>query len=175
GGGGGGGGGVRGVGKGGPGGRDTSESAVIRMGAAKKNGHLPVRELLGQARHLTQAVKPCILTTPLAVSQHLPAGLNFDVVVFDEASRISPGDAINGIYRGSSVILAGDQRQLPPASNSGPIGPGEGEPWPAGFDGTLDLESVLDVAKGSGAFGDLTLRWHYRSRDEALIAFSNAA
>ncbi len=154
---------------------DTSESAVIRMEAARKSGHMPVRELLDQARHLTPAVKPCVLATPLTASQYLPAGLNFDVVIFDEASRISPADAINCIYRGGSVILAGDQRQLPPASGSSSTASGDGEQWPAGCDGTSDPESVLDIAKGSGAFGDLTLCWHYQSRDEALIAFSNAA
>jgi hypothetical protein len=154
---------------------DTSESAIIRIEAAKKTGHLPVRELLDQARHLTQAVKPCILATPLAVSQYLPAGVNFDVVVFDEAGRISPADAINGIYRANSVILAGDQRQLPPADGCGSIASGDGEQWPAEFEETSDLESVLDIAKGSGAFGGLTLRWHYRSQHQALIAFPNAA
>jgi len=154
---------------------DTSESAVIRLEAAKKSGHLPVREFLDQARHLAQAVKPCVLATPLTVSQYLPPGLNFDVVIFDEASQISPGDAINGVYRGTSVILAGDQRQLPPAGNSSGIASGNGEQWPAEFEGTPDLESILDIAKGSGAFGELTLRWHYRSRHEALIAFPNAA
>jgi len=154
---------------------DTSESALIRSEAAKKSGHLPVRELLDQARHVTQAVKPCVLATPLTVSQHLPPGLNFDVVIFDEASRISPADAINGVYRGNSVILAGDQRQLPPAGNSSGIASGDGEQWPAELESAPLLESVLDIAKGSGAFGDLTLRWHYRSRHEALIAFSNAA
>src|SRR5215831_14291572 len=61
---------------------DTGESAVIRLEAAKESGHMPVRELLDQARHLTQAVKPCVLATPLTVSQHLPPGLNFDVVIF---------------------------------------------------------------------------------------------
>jgi hypothetical protein len=154
---------------------DTSEAAVIRMEAAKKTGHLPVRELLDRARHLTQAVKPCVLTTPLAISQYLPAGLTFDVVVFDEASRISPADAINGIYRANSVILAGDQRQLPPAGDCGSIASGDGEQWPAEFEGTSDLESVLDIAKRSGVFADLTLRWHYRSQHKALIAFPNAA
>jgi superfamily I DNA and/or RNA helicase len=154
---------------------DTTESATIRMEAAKITGHIPVRELLGQVRHLTQVLKPCMLTTPLAISQYLPAGLNFDVVVFDEASRISPADAINGIYRANSVILAGDQRQLPPADGCSSIAPGDGEQWPAEFEGTSDLESVLDIAKGSGAFAGLTLRWHYRSQHKALIAFSNAA
>jgi len=154
---------------------DTTESAIIRTEAAKITGHMPVRELLGQVRHLAQVVKPCILTTPLGISQYLPAGLNFDVVVFDEASRISPGDAINGIYRANSVILAGDQRQLPPADGCGSIGSGDGERWPAEFEGPSDLESVLDIARESGAFGDLPLRWHYRSQHEALIAFPNAA
>src|SRR5262249_27597446 len=68
-----------------------------------------------------------------------------------------------------------DQRQLPPASNSSSAALGDGEQWSAEFDGTPGPESVLDIAKGSGAFGDLALRWHYRSRHEALIAFSNAA
>jgi len=154
---------------------DSSESAVIRSEAAKKSGHRPVRELLDQARHVTQAVKPCVLATPLTVSQYLPAGLTFDVVIFDEASQISPADAINGVYRGNSVILAGDQRQLPPAGHSSGIASGDGEQWPAESEGTPGLESGLDIAKGSGAFGELTLRWHYRSRHEALIAFSNAA
>ena len=145
------------------------------MEAAKKSERLPVRELLDQARHLTQAVKPCILATPLAVSQYLPADMAFDVVVFDEASRIRPADAINCVYRGGSLIVAGDQRQLPPADSSSSIASGDREQRPAEFGGTPDLESVLDIAKESGAFGELTLRWHYRSRHEALIAFSNAA
>ena len=154
---------------------DTTESALIRMEAAKKTGHMPACELLDQARHLIQVVKPCILTTPLAVSQYLPAGLSFDVVVFDEASRISPADAVNGIYRANSVILAGDQRQLPPAGGCSSIASGDGEQWPALIEGTSDLESVFDIAKRSGVFGDLALPWHYRSQHKALIAFPNAA
>jgi hypothetical protein len=154
---------------------DTGESAIIRIEAAKKSGHMPACELLDQARRLIPVVKPCILATPLAISQYLPAGLNFDVVVFDEASRISTADAINGIYRANSVILAGDQRQLPPAGDCSAIASGDGEQWPAEFEGNSDLESVLDIAKRSGVFGDLTLPWHYRSQHKALIAFSNAA
>ncbi len=154
---------------------DSGESAVIYLEAAKKKKHMPVRELIEQARHVTQAIKPCFMMSPLAVSQYLPAGMHFDVVIFDEASQISPADAINCIYRGSALILAGDQKQLPPASFSGRGAPDEGRGWPAESGETSDLESVLDLAKGSGAFGNLTLRWHYRSRHEALIAFSNAA
>ena len=153
---------------------DTGESAIVRLEAAKKTGHLPVRQLLDQARHLAQAIKPCILTSPLAVSQYLPAGLTFDVVIFDEAGRISLADAINGIYRGGSVILAGDQKQLPPAILSSSA-LSDGDQRPAEFEAAAEPESVFDVAQRSGAFGNLTLRWHYRSRHAALIAFSNEA
>ena len=154
---------------------DTGESAIIRIEAAKKSGHMPACELLDQARHLIQVIKPCVLTTPVAISQHLPAGLNFDVAVFDEAGRISPADAINGIYRANSVILAGDQRQLPPAAGCSGTASGDGERWPAECEGNSDCESVLDVAKRSGVFGNLTLPWHYRSQHKALIEFPNAA
>lgn len=97
---------------------DTGESAVIHRAAAT-NKHMPVRELLEQSRHLTQVIKPCFLMSPLAVSQYLPAGMRFDAVIFDEASQISPADAINCIYRGGALILAGDPKQLPPAGVGG--------------------------------------------------------
>jgi hypothetical protein len=153
---------------------DSGESALIYLEAAKKNKHMPVRGLIEQARHVTQALKPCFMMTPLAVSQYLPADMHFDVVIFDEASQISPADAINCIYRGSALILAGDHKQLPPTTFSGSGARDDGEEWPEESGETSDPESVLDLAKGSGAFQNLTLRWHYRSRQEALIAFSNA-
>jgi len=72
------------------------------------------------------------------------------------------------------VILAGDQRQLPPASFASSA-LADGEPRPAEFEEAPIPESVLDLARGSGAFSNFPLRWHYRSQHEALIAFSNAA
>jgi Protein of unknown function (DUF4011)/AAA domain len=153
----------------------ASEAAVIRREAEKQNEHIPVRELLGLTRHLTQALKPCFLMPPPAVSQYLPASMRFDVVIFDEASQISPADAINCIYRGSALILAGDPKQLPPTSFSHSSVPGDGQDQPPEPKEAPDPESVLDLAKRSGAFGNLTLPWHYRSRHEELIAFSNAA
>ena len=154
---------------------DAGESAIIRREAEKKTGHLPVRVLIERARHVCQAIKPCFMMSPLAVSQYLPADLHFDVVIFDEASQVSPADAIGCIYRGSALILAGDQRQLPPTGFSGGAGENGGDEGPAEPGDTTDPESVLDLAKGSGAYRSLALRWHYRSRHEALIAFSNAA
>ena len=150
---------------------DTGEAAVIREEAEKKRGHLPVRVLIERARHVCQAIKPCFLMSPPTVSQYLPPGLHFDVVIVDEASQVSPADAISCIYRGRALILAGDRRQLPPAGFSGDAAPDE---QPEGSAEAPDRRSVLDLAKESGAYRNLALRWHYRSRHEALIAFSNA-
>ena len=154
---------------------DIGESAVIHREAEKKKKHMPVRVLIERARHVCQAIKPCFMMSPLAVSQYLPADMHFDVVIFDEASQVRPADAINCIYRGSALILAGDQKQLPPTNffTSGALD--DGEEWTEESEDTSDFESILDLAKGSGAYRSLTLRWHYRSRHEELIAFSNAA
>jgi Protein of unknown function (DUF4011)/AAA domain len=153
---------------------DAGESAVIRREAAKKSMHMPVRELLGQAGRLAQAIKPCLLMSPPAVSQYLPTGMHFDVVIFDEASQLSPADAINCIYRGSALILAGDDKQLKPASSArGALDGSKGRV--PDFGEPADPDSVFDLAKTAGPFGNRTLRWHYRSRHESLIAYSNAA
>jgi superfamily I DNA and/or RNA helicase len=153
---------------------DAGESAVISREAAKKSRPMPVRELLGQACRLTQAIKPCLLMTPPAVSQHLPPGMRFDVVIFDEASQVSPADAINCIYRGSALILAGDDKQLTPASPARGV-LDDGKERPPDFGEPADPDSVFDLAKTAGPFGNCALRWHYRSRHESLIAYSNAA
>ena len=154
---------------------DIGEAAVIRREAEKKKKHMPVRTLLERSRHVTQAIKPCFMMSPLAVSQYLPADLHFDVVIFDEASQVRPGDAINCIYRGSALILSGDQKQLPPSNFFDAVNADDEEEWSEETDDTKEFESILDHAKASGAFRSLTLRWHYRSRHEALIAFSNAS
>jgi hypothetical protein len=153
---------------------DLGQSAVIRREASKKKRHMPVRVLLDRARHVAQAIKPCFMMSPLAVSQYLAPDMTFDVVIFDEASQISPGDAINCIYRGQALIAAGDQRQLPPTSFFTAADPDAGDEW-VEEEAAKGFESILDLAKGSGAFKSLTLRWHYRSRHEHLIAFSNSA
>ena len=153
---------------------DVGEAAIIHREAEKKKKHMPVRTLLERSRHVTQAIKPCFMMSPLAVSQYLPAGLRFDVVVFDEASQVSPGDAINCIYRGSALILAGDQKQLPPTNFFAAALADDEDEWSEDSGDAADFDSILDLAKGSGAYRSLTLRWHYRSLHEALIAFSNA-
>jgi very-short-patch-repair endonuclease len=153
---------------------DIGEPAVIAREASKKRKHMPVRVLLERTKNAALAVKPCFMMSPLTVSQFLPSDLRFDVVIFDEGSQILPGDAINCVYRGSSLILAGDQKQLPPTSwMFGGTGSDDGEDWSEDADDSAEFQSVLDLAKGAGVFRNLSLRWHRRSRHEALIAFSN--
>jgi hypothetical protein len=124
------------------------------------------------------ALKPCWAMSPLVVSQLLPAdGQYFDVVVFDEASQVTPADAVPAILRARQVVVAGDEHQLPPTaffsstmdSAEGVVGVSE--------DGAIDLsltsgyESILDVL--TALLPAYMLRWHYRSRDDRLIGFSN--
>ena len=147
---------------------DVGEPALIRREGVKKTRHAPVRDLIARTRNTTLAIKPCFMMSPLAVSQYLPADMRFDVVIFDEASQVTPGDAINCIYRGKALITAGDDRQLPPTSFFDRVSDEEDEDTDV-----QDFQSILELAKASGAFRNLGLRWHYRSRHEDLIAFSN--
>ncbi len=137
----------------------------------KQKRHMAVRNLITQAGTAIQAIKPVFMMSPLAVSQYLPHDLKFDVVIFDEASQVTPGDSINCIYRGRSFILAGDDKQLPPSQFFERAV--ESDDSDEEDSDVKDFTSILELAKSSGAFRNLGLRWHYRSRHEALIAFSN--
>ncbi|MFI5897701.1 DUF4011 domain-containing protein [Actinoplanes sp. NPDC051513] len=145
----------------------TDEAALLRREGMKETRHLAVRELIGRCRTAVLAMKPCFLMSPLAVSQYLPADIGFDVVIFDEASQVTPADAINCIYRGRALIAAGDDKQLPPTSFF--------ETAADGGTDVSDFQSILELAKACGTFPSLGLAWHYRSRHEALIAFANQA
>lgn len=145
------------------------EPGAIRREGMKKRKHAPVRDLIARTRTTALAIKPVFMMSPLAVSQYLPSDMSFDVVIFDEASQVTPGDAINCIYRGKALILAGDDKQLPPTSFFERT---EDDVEDEDTD-VKDFQSVLELAKACGAFTNLGLRWHYRSRHEDLIAFSN--
>ncbi|HEY7143696.1 MAG TPA: AAA domain-containing protein [Streptosporangiaceae bacterium] len=154
--------------------RHPLQARVIRKQAALRRGHLPLRRLLDQASDVLFALKPCWAMSPLMVSQVLPAARLFDVVIFDEASQIIPADAIPSIIRGHQIVVAGDDRQLPPTNFFRQVGdageePGEDDESLVSFgDG---FESVLDALRP--LLPTCPLAWHYRSRDERLVAFSN--
>jgi energy-coupling factor transporter ATP-binding protein EcfA2/very-short-patch-repair endonuclease len=148
------------------------QASLIQREAEKKLRHKSVRDQIAQSDEVIKALHPCFMMSPLAVSQYLPTDIRFDVVIFDEASQVTPADAINCVYRGSALIAAGDQKQLPPTNFFKSV---SGEDEEVDEDVAADYESILDSMKASAAFNSLTLKWHYRSRHEHLIAFSNAS
>ena len=151
--------------------RHPLQARVIRKQAALRRGHLPLRRLLDQAGDVLFALKPCWAMSPLMVSQVLPAASLFDVVIFDEASQIVPADAIPSVIRAHQVVVAGDDHQLPPTSffRAASADDDEDEEDLVSF-GT-GFESVLDALRP--LLPTAPLNWHYRSRDERLVAFSN--
>ena len=153
------------------------QAALVQHQAGLKRRHLPVRDFVRNAADVLLALKPCWAMSPLVVSQLLPPQACFDVVIFDEASQITPADAATSILRGRQLVVAGDDKQLPPTAFfvSDTTDDEQEQPEPETpaplMAGTAGFESVLD-ALGS-VLGFRQLLWHYRSRDERLIAFSN--
>lgn len=149
---------------------NSRAAGIITREKEKKTRHKPVRKLLEETGSLVQQIKPCFMMSPLAVSQFLPPDLRFDVVIFDEASQVLPSDAVNCVYRGDQLIVAGDQKQLPPTD----FFSAAADDLDVDEDDETDVfDSVLDLAKGAGGLTSLPLNWHYRSRHEDLISFSN--
>lgn len=140
---------------------------ILKHELQKQRRHKPVRQLTQEMGEDFTVLVPCMLMSPLSIAQYLPADHElFDLVIFDEASQIAPWDAVGSIARGKQVVIAGDPRQMPPTSffNRGTT---------AGEDDTdEDLESILDECIGAGV-PQHSLTWHYRSRHESLITFSN--
>ncbi|NMK46890.1 DUF3320 domain-containing protein [Achromobacter sp. Bel] len=148
-----------------------SELGLLRRELQKKARHVPVRQLMQRLPSLLPKLKPCLLMSPLSVAQYLDAGHSqFDVVVFDEASQIPVWDSVGAIARGQQLVVVGDTKQLPPTSFFSKSAPEEDG---AGDDGQVeDLESILDECLGAD-MNRLRLQWHYRSKHESLITFSN--
>jgi very-short-patch-repair endonuclease/signal recognition particle GTPase len=150
----------------------TTEEAILRRELNKSRRIKPLRRLFKEIPDLIMKLKPCFMMGPLSVSQLLDPNLySFDLVIFDEASQIHPEEAVGAIFRGKQVIIVGDKNQLPPTSFFEVIDSDDIESNENG-DEIEDLESILDEGDAAGLSSKM-LRWHYRSRDESLIAFSN--
>jgi len=143
--------------------------AVLRREFEKKTRHLPIRQLLTKAGNAVKAIKPVFLMSPLSVAAYLaPGQIQFDLVIFDEASQVKPVDALGAILRGKQVVVVGDSRQLPPSDFFARMT----EDDELSEDVSSDVESILGLFTSQGA-PQRMLRWHYRSRHESLIAVSN--
>jgi superfamily I DNA and/or RNA helicase/very-short-patch-repair endonuclease len=148
-----------------------SEAGILLNEFNKKKAHMPIRRLMSNAGGLIQKIKPCFMMSSLSIAQYLePQNTSFDVVIFDEASQVRPEDALGALLRGRRVVVMGDSKQLPPTTFFENMMEAEEE---YNEDGSFysDVESVLNICKRS--FPYKTLRWHYRSRHESLIAVSN--
>lgn len=154
---------------------DLTETALLTKEASKQKRHVPIRQLLKRAGKSLQELKPCFMMGPLSVAQYLEQGyLKFDLVVMDEASQLRPEDALGAIARGSQLVVVGDPKQLPPTNFFDRLtDDGDAEDpddTPAVVDG---VESILGICEH--LYRPVrTLRWHYRSKHESLIAFSNS-
>jgi very-short-patch-repair endonuclease len=148
------------------------QELLLRRQAALRSRHLPFREVVRRAPEVVTAVKPCWMASPLAVSQLLGGTQSqyFDVVIFDEASQVLPEDAVTSILRGKTVVVAGDPEQLPPTQFFA-ADRDDDDSRPAEEEVVEGFESILNVMVAF--LPRWTLDWHYRSKDERLIAFSN--
>lgn len=146
----------------------ASEWGVLRHEISKKTRHKPLRELMSTIPTAMAKLTPCMLMSPLSIAQYLSTSAAiFDVVIFDESSQIPVWDAIGAIARGRQVIMVGDPKQMPPTSFFD-----RAESTNEDDDVEPDLESILDECL-SANLPMLDLNWHYRSRHESLITFSN--
>ncbi len=141
----------------------------------KKRKVMPLRTLFSEIPDLMQTLKPCFMMSPLSVAYFLNANdYHFDMVIFDEASQIFPQDAIGAIFRADQVIIAGDTKQLPPTSFFSTSTSNNDD-----FDDEEDDEKWVEenydsiLEETANVLPNRTLLWHYRSKHEHLISFSN--
>ena len=148
-----------------------SELGLLRHQMDLRRPSKSIRDMIDAMPKNFSKLAPCLLMSPLSIAQYLPTDQAiFDVVIFDEASQITTWDAVGSIARAKQTIIVGDPKQLPPTNFFGRNDSIDGLDDGAYFE--RDEESILDEAKVSG-LPELKLDWHYRSRHESLIAFSN--
>ena len=145
----------------------SSELTLLRKRIGNKGRGTTIRNIIDQMPALLPKLCPVMLMSPLSVAQYIDInGPKFDLVVFDEASQMPTSEAVGAISRGKAVIVVGDSKQMPPTSFFSANTTDDDE---ADMD---DLESILDDCI-SLSMPSRYLGWHYRSKHESLIAFSN--
>lgn len=151
------------------------ELGILKRELAKQRRLMPTRKLIASLPNLLPILKPCMMMSPLSVSTYLSGGnYKFDTVIFDEASQVRTEDAICALFRAKQTIIAGDSKQLSPTdffSVSMSVQDDEEYDEDNMMSDMGAYESLLDE---SALLPSQTLLWHYRSRHEHLIAFSNA-
>jgi superfamily I DNA and/or RNA helicase len=145
----------------------SSEVGILKRAIHSNGRGTSIRRLFGQIPRLLPRLCPCILMSPISVSQYLdPQYKIFDLVIFDEASQVPTSEAVGAIARGENVVIVGDPKQLPPTSFFTTDTTDENNLE------SEDLESILDDCLAL-SMPETHLLWHYRSQHESLITFSN--
>lgn len=150
------------------------EVGILKRELAKQRKIMPIRKLFTRIPTLLPCLKPCLMMSPLSVSLFLQSdSYNLDMVIFDEASQVCTENAVGAIIRAKQIIIAGDSKQLPPTNFfNASISDGDFDVDDEDVDDSFAYESVLDEAVT--VLPERSLKWHYRSRHEDLITFSNA-
>lgn len=148
--------------------RSWTQNSLINNEISKKRQHISPRALTKRAGKALMELKPCWLMSPLSVAQYIDKNdIEFDLLIIDEASQMTPENAIGAIVRCKQVLIVGDTNQLPPTSFFKKFISNEDDD-----EDSVTEESILEIA--NNAFRPARrLRWHYRSRHSSLIAFSN--
>jgi hypothetical protein len=146
---------------------NSSEIGLLNRNISNGGRGLSIRGLLDQIPELLPRLCPCMLMSPMSVAQFISLNQEpFDLVIFDEASQMPTSEAVGAIARGKALIVVGDPKQMPPTNFFNATNVDEEEAY------IDDMESILEDCRTLG-IPSLQLQWHYRSRHESLIAFSN--
>jgi len=147
--------------------------ALIQNEINKQKRHISQRDLFQRASVALQQLKPCWMMSPASVAQFIPPGaVAFDMVIIDEASQMRPEEALGSIARAKQLVVVGDPKQLPPTDFFKARFDQDVEEDSGEEADILDDESILDMSL-KVFYPARRLKWHYRSRHESLIAFSN--
>lgn len=145
----------------------NSEMGVLKRNINNGGRGTSIRKIIDQIPTLLPKLCPCMLMSPISVAQYLDMNNEkFDLVIFDEASQMPTSEAVGAIARGKALICVGDPKQMPPTSFFTAQSVDEDE---VEID---DMDSILDDCITLSMPGHY-LSWHYRSKHESLIAFSN--
>lgn len=160
--------------------KDFTEMSMLYHEMSKQARHVPVRRLVRQSGSALKYLMPCWMMGPQAVAQFLePEKVEFDLLIIDEASQVRPEDALGSLARAKQIVIVGDSKQMPPTDVFQALGVHDTDDEFEDDDGdivssssaALEMTSILDTFEKQLPVE--TLRWHYRSQHQSLIAFSN--
>jgi superfamily I DNA and/or RNA helicase/predicted DNA-binding WGR domain protein len=155
----------------------TEGRKIVEHEFNKSMRYRSIRDLASkESGKIIQDLKPVWLMSPLSVSDTLPLNPEyFDVVIFDEASQITLEEGIPPLFRGKQTIIVGDEMQMPPSNFFGSVAPDEEDDSTDDEHESMRIDADSLLTQGARKLQDVMLGWHYRSKYESLISFSNAA